>query len=178
MTVAVRDARRVHQFPGDDVLPGAALVIDHRRQLPAPPESVWPWIVQLGKGRAGWYLPGAVERVLPARFRGARRIHARWQHLSVGARVPDYGGRDEWLEVVTIEAPTALVYRSERRGTSFTWSLLLTERSGGSTIHLRFRGALRSRGWRRRCAIALADVADWSTAAPMLVGLGERLEPH
>jgi hypothetical protein len=168
----------VTHFPGDGVLPGAALVIDHRRQLPAPPETAWPWIVQLGKDRAGWYLPGALERFLPSRFRGARRIESKWQHLSVGERVPDYGGRDEWLEVVTIEAPSALVYRSERRGTSFTWSLLLTESSGGTTIHLRFRGALRSRGWRRRCMIVLANVADWSTAAPMLVGLRERLAPH
>jgi hypothetical protein len=42
-------------------------------------------------------------------------------------------------------------------------------------IHVRFRGAFTSRGWRRRCVIALANVADWSTAAPMLAGLGERV---
>jgi hypothetical protein len=165
----------VIHFPGDELLPDASLVIDHTRQLPAPPASVWPWIVQLGKDRAGWYLPAAVERLLPTRFRAARRIHPQWQHLAVGERVPDYGSRDEWLEAVTIEAPTTLVYRSERRGTTFTWSLLLNESADGSTIHLRFRGELRSRGWRQRCIIALANVADWSTSAPMLVGLRERL---
>ena len=161
------------EFPGDEFLPEASLVIDHTRQLPAPPSAVWPWILQLGKDRAGWYLPAAVERFLPPRFRAARRIDPRWQHLSVGERVPDYGGRDEWLEAVAIDAPTVLVYRSERRGTTFTWSLLLTESPKGSIIHLRFRGALRSRGWRRRCMVAVGEcrrLVDGRTDAPRTAG--------
>ena len=170
------DARRVTSFVGDELLPHASLVIDHERQLPAPPPVVWPWIVQLGKDRAGWYLPLAVERILPAHFRAARHVDSQWQHLAVGDCVPDCGGRDGWLEAAMIDAPSALVYRSERRGTAFTWALLLSTTSGGSAIHLRFRGALRSRGWKQRCVVAIADVADWSTAAPMLRGLEERID--
>ena len=30
-------------------------VITHAITIDAPPEAVWPWLVQLGSGRAGWY---------------------------------------------------------------------------------------------------------------------------
>jgi hypothetical protein len=43
--------------PGDDIVPDAAVVMDRDRILPAPARDVWPWIVQLGKDRAGWYMP-------------------------------------------------------------------------------------------------------------------------
>jgi len=30
----------------------------------AAPEHIWPWLVQLGKRRAGWYMPRKLERFL------------------------------------------------------------------------------------------------------------------
>ena len=48
-------------LPGDDLVPHADVVMDRAFDLPAPPEDVWPWFVQLGKKRAGWYLPRSVE---------------------------------------------------------------------------------------------------------------------
>ncbi len=45
-------------LPGDGLVPAADVVMDRGFDLPAPPAAVWPWFVQLGKGRSGWYLPG------------------------------------------------------------------------------------------------------------------------
>src|SRR5579883_1300731 len=163
-------------MPGDDVVPDAALVFDRERFVRAAPEEVWPWLVQLGKRRAGWYLPRFAERLLPRTRRGARAIDPRWQSLSVGERIPDYGGRDGYLEVVSLDRPRALVYRSRRRRAEFSWALVLEPARGGTTVRLRFRGTLRSRGLRRAAIGAAGELFDAVTSELMLAGLAERVE--
>ena len=51
-------------MPGDDLV-DADVVMDRAFTLGGPPDQVWPWLVQLGKHRGGWYLPRAVERAVP-----------------------------------------------------------------------------------------------------------------
>jgi hypothetical protein len=41
-------------MPGDDLIPDAASTT-RAITIAAPPEQVWPWLVQLGYGRGGWY---------------------------------------------------------------------------------------------------------------------------
>src|SRR5512142_3182301 len=77
--------------------------MDRAFTLAATPAAVWPWLVQLGKKRAGWYLPAAAERFLPPGRRAARDIRPAWQRLAAGDVIPDYGGRDETFEVAAIE---------------------------------------------------------------------------
>jgi hypothetical protein len=86
---------------------------------------VWPWLVQPGKKRAGWYLPAAAERFLPPGRRAARDIRPDWQRLAAGDVIPDYGGRDETFEVAAIEPGSVLVYRSVRGRLNVTWSITL-----------------------------------------------------
>jgi hypothetical protein len=165
--------------PGDELIPDADMVFDRVSTIDAGPEQIWPWLIQLGKQRAGWYLPASVERVIPSRRRATRRVDPRWQVLRVGDRIPDYGGRHEYLEVVSIDPERALVYRSERRGAQFTWALLLEPRGQGTTaLRLRFRGRLRSTGYQRRAIVAAGGFLDWATASLMLAGLRERLAAH
>jgi hypothetical protein len=153
------------------------MVLDTRRTLPAAPEVVWPWLIQLGKRRAGWYLPASVERVVPPSRRAARVIDPRWQDLAVGDRIPDYGGADEVLEVVSLDAPRALVFRSQRGQAVYSWALLLTPRDDGTRtqVHLRFRAALRSTGLKRRLITGTGELFDRVTGELMLRGLAERL---
>ena len=71
--------------PGDDLVPSATAVEtrgDHRSTR--PPEAVWPWLVQMGFGRAGWYSYDQLDmggssatRILPEyAVRRGRRRHA------------------------------------------------------------------------------------------------------
>ena len=107
------DAAR--SLPGDDLIADASAVMDRVLHLPAPPEQVWPWLVQLGKRRAGWYFPRNVERVIPRRRRASTTIQPRWQATAVGDRVPDWGPGDPSFEAVTVDPPHALVYSSLRQ---------------------------------------------------------------
>lgn len=162
---------------GDEIVPAATIVFDRSRTIAAPPGAIFPWLLQLGKRRAGWYLPARLERtaILPRR-RAARTIEPRWQQLAVGDRIPDYGGHDAQLEVALLHPPSALVYRSERGGAQFSWALLLEPAAdGGTAVHLRFRGKLRGTGRRTRVLIPVGDVFDWATSELMLAGLAERV---
>ena len=162
--------------PGDDLVADANMVFDRSRVIEATPQQIWPWLVQLGKQRAGWYLPSSLERAVPRSRRGARVLDARWQELSVGQRIPDYGGRHAYFEVAILDPGAALVYRSERGAAAFSWALTLDALSPGSTqVQLRFRGRIRSSGWRGRLIVAAGDVFDRLTSDLMLSGLAERV---
>lgn len=156
---------------GDGIVPDADVVMDRGFTVAAPPESVWPWLVQLGKRRAGWYLPRRVERLLPPSRRAIRTLDPAWQTLNVGDVIPDYGGRDETFEVLEIHAPTTLVYGSRRGHTNVTWSLTLRPHGDATRVHLRLR---LSPVRHKLLVTTLGDFFDLVTIAGMAAGLRER----
>jgi hypothetical protein len=163
-------------LPGDERLPAAPLIMDRQARLPAPPERVWPWLLQLGKGRAGWYLPRSVERLVPRGHRAIRHIDPRYQGVAVGDRVPDYGP-DGWFEARTIDPPVALVWWSERgRDLRFSWALVL-EPAGTGSSDLLIRLRISRRIGRRAPALMqrAGELMDLVTIKLMLAGLRERL---
>jgi hypothetical protein len=164
-----------HQ-PGDDLISDANMVFDRMIELTASPEQIWPWLVQLGKRRAGWYMPARVERIVPPSRRGAWHLDPRWQTLNVGERIPDYGGPRAELEVASIDPERTLVYRSQRRGTAFSWALILHPVSPTRTrVQLRFRGRVTSTGWRYQAIMRIGDLFDRLTGELLLRGLRERV---
>ena len=81
-------------LPGDEITPHPRVRSTRAITIDAPPEKVWPWIVQMGMGRAGFYTHEWVERPLGghnAEGHSATRIHPEFQDLKVGDLV-DYGG--------------------------------------------------------------------------------------
>lgn len=78
-------------LPGDEQVPDPNWRFTHAVAIEASPEQIWPWIVQVGFKRAGWYsydlleaLPGAADFV---DGRSADRIIPELQSLRVGDRV-------------------------------------------------------------------------------------------
>ncbi|HEY1914225.1 MAG TPA: hypothetical protein VGH27_01505 [Streptosporangiaceae bacterium] len=161
--------------PGDELVEPADVVMDRAFTADAPPGVVWAWLAQLGKGRAGWYLPGAVERFLPRSRRAARSLNPSWLHLHAGDVIPDYGGRNATFEVAQITPPHTLVYRSRRGRTHLTWSLTL-EPADGEPNRTRVCLRLRMAPVRRKLLARTAgDLIDQLTVAAMAAGLAERL---
>ena len=73
-------------------------------------------------------------RFFPKSWLASRTIIPAFQELAVDDRVPDYGAKDDYFDVVMVEEPRALVYESVRYGTKFSWAILLHERqSEGSS---------------------------------------------
>lgn len=90
---------RVAYLAGDDVHPlDATYAIDHAITIHAPASTIWPWLVQLGQDRGGFYSYDWLERAVGDPVRNANRVHPEWQRRRVGDTVfatpPDYlGGR-------------------------------------------------------------------------------------
>jgi hypothetical protein len=49
------DAEVASRMPGDQLVPGPSFNATRAITIAAPPEQVWPWIVQIGTRRAGFY---------------------------------------------------------------------------------------------------------------------------
>lgn len=163
-------------LPGDDVIPDAEVEMNRRASLPAPPEQVWPWLVQLGKGRAGWYLSRRLERLTPRGSRALRVIDPAYQKVSVGDRVDDYGPNG-WFEARVVDPPRALVWWSEREhDLSLSWALVLKP-SGPDASELFVRLRTNRRIGRRAPALVEtgAGLFDRFTISIMIAGLRERL---
>lgn len=158
-------------MPGD-LVPDAQVTMDRAFGLSVGPAEVWPWFAQLGKRRAGWYLPRWAEAPIPRRRRGLRHLEPSLQHLQPGDVIPDWGGTDATFEVVTHDPPHALVHRSTRGAVRISWAITLTAITRGTRVHLRFRMA----GVRR---VRLAEVGggflDLITIAGLAAGLRERV---
>ncbi len=130
------------RLPGDGLVPAADVVMDRAFDLPAAPDTVWPWIVQLGKERSGWYLPRWAEACLPARRRALRRIDPALQDPSAGDVIADWGGPDATFEIVEVNRPTALVHRSQRGRLTISWAIVLRATAGAPAAR-QWRGLLR-----------------------------------
>jgi hypothetical protein len=170
--VAATAVEHQQRLPGDDVLPAANVVMTRAFTLDAAPAEVWPWLQQLGKGRAGWYLPAAVERLMPRLRRAIRTIDDQWQRLAVGDVIPDYGGKHETFTVHQIQPPDQLVYASQRRNVTITWSISLHPAGDQTRVMLRLRMQGVKRTW---LANTVGDLFDALTIAGMAAGLRERL---
>ena len=100
------------QLPGDELptLYGDRVISTRAITIEAPAEEVWPWIVQMGSGRAGFYTHEWVERLLGVTYadgHSSDRIHPEWQELHVGDRVPY--SRFNSVPVDLVDPPRCLV---------------------------------------------------------------------
>jgi hypothetical protein len=91
-------AERIASLPGDEIVKTPRYRVDHGITIQAPADSVWPWLVQLGQDKGGFYSYSRLERMIGDQITNADRIHAEWQTVAVGdtirATQPDYfGGR-------------------------------------------------------------------------------------
>ena len=75
-------------LPGDDLVPAAMSSDTRGITIEAPADLVWPWLVQMGYGRGGWY---SIDQ-LDMRGSSADRIVEAWQTLAVGDVVPTHPG--------------------------------------------------------------------------------------
>ncbi len=104
-------------LPGDAPDRNPAFESQHAVTVNAPPEAVWPWLVQLGQDRAGFYSYDWLERAFGVDIRNVKEIRPEWQHRQVGDRVratqPNYLGgmlgRDLGWTVNDLQPGRALV---------------------------------------------------------------------
>jgi hypothetical protein len=71
-------------MPGDGILGADAASTTRAITIGVPAHDVWPWLAQLGYGRAGWYSYDWLDNDGQP---SARRIHPEWQQRRPGDRI-------------------------------------------------------------------------------------------
>jgi len=72
-------------LPGDEFLPHAQFRATRAITIDAPPDAVWPWLVQVGCLRAGYYSNDLLDNL---GHPSATTVVPSLQHLEVGQWVP------------------------------------------------------------------------------------------
>lgn len=83
-------------LPGDELVPDPTFQSTRAVTIMAPPERIWPWLVQIGQDRGGFYSYDWLENLVGADIHNTDRIVSEWQHRVRGDFVPslrpDYAG--------------------------------------------------------------------------------------
>jgi proline iminopeptidase len=127
---------------GDDLLPAACAQATHHLDIGAPPSEVWPWLVQMGRRRGGWYSWDFLDN---GGVPSADRIIPEWQRLAVGDVLPIKATGSDGMTVLLLDPPRALVLgdpsvlpgrpRSGRGVPRATWAFSL-QPLGAAVTHL------------------------------------------
>ena len=162
-------------LPGDDTLPHAQYRSTRAITIEAPPEAVWPWLVQAGCRRAGFYSNDLLDNLGHA---SARTIVPELQHLEVGQWVPMSPSSTPTevtaFKVHSFEANRWLLW--SKPDSTWVWRLTHTD-GGGTRLVTRIHAA---RDWKHPLmailSVALMEFGDFAMLRRMLRGIKERAE--
>ena len=115
-------AERAWQLAGDDVLPDARAQFTHAITIAAPPKDVWPWLVQMGCRRGGWYSWDVLDN---GGKRSADHIVPELQHIAVGDVLPWRPDSPDGFKVVRVEPERSLVLEGDTPDFVGTWAFVL-----------------------------------------------------
>jgi hypothetical protein len=123
--VARRPVRRLGDearipLPGDELVPDAKLRWTHGVTIRARPADVWPWLVQMGCRRAGWYSYDGLDN---GGSPSAKRIVPELQRAAVGDVFPMTPTAEDGFVIRLVEPERELVLRHPTG--SATWAFVL-----------------------------------------------------
>lgn len=142
------EARR--SLPGDELVQ-AKKQWTNGATIRARPSEIWPWLVQTGCGRAGWY---SYDRLDNGGVSSADRIITDFQHVEIGDILPWTPTADDGFVVRGVERERTLVLGDDQG--SFTWAFVLEPIDETST-----RLVTRARAWYESLAGRFIIVFIW-----------------
>lgn len=174
-------------LPGDDLVADPLSQTTRAVSISARREAVWPWVVQLGADRGGFYSYDWLEDLFGLGIHSADRIVPEWQERAVGDLVPaDARGRGGWY-VVDLRPDEALVLqvanpdagrplrRDELLRWEFLWTFALFDGADGtSRLLVRERVAFGSPI--TRMLMAPVGLVSFVMTRKMLLGVKARAE--
>lgn len=116
------DAEVDEPLPGDEMVTHPTVETTHAISISAAPTQVWPWLVQMGYGRAGWYTNDWWYRLIDryifhVDMPRVERILPDLQQLMQGDVIPDGPPGTASFTVVGFEPERLLALYSTTHGT-------------------------------------------------------------
>ena len=115
------DEEASRSMPGDEILQAPELNATRGVTVRALPEEIWPWIVQMGDGRAGFY---AYDWFDNGGRPSATRIIPELQQLEAGDSIPLVAGR-VYERVHSVDRLRSTVWISTDQPTTGSWTWVL-----------------------------------------------------
>jgi hypothetical protein len=167
------DAEVAAPMLGDEVVPGCQYACTRAITIAAPPEAVWPWLVQVGFGKAGFYSNDLLDN---AGHPSADHILEELQHPRIGDWVPMFRTVNDTtaFRFAAIDPPRELLWTKP----DSTWAWRLTPApDGGTRLVTRLRILYR---WHRPAdaliSLILNEFGDFPMMRRMLLTLKARAE--
>ncbi len=107
-------------LPGDDHVLHPTFNATRAVTITARPEEIWPWLIQIGVTRAGWYSYDWLDNL---GHPSAERIMPQFQHLAVGDVIPlsPDGQQGQWVKALE---PNRWMRWGDKAGdTTWYWGL-------------------------------------------------------
>lgn len=139
------DAEVAVTLPSDALVPRPSAQNTRAITIEAPPHEVWPWLVQMGADRGGFYSYDVLENLFGLRIHSADHIVEAWQRLKVGDVIYATRSRTGGWYVADVRPERLLALqtadlrrkrpalRTDPGGWEFGWSFVLVDRGDGST---------------------------------------------
>jgi hypothetical protein len=107
-------------MPGDDVVKPPTFNATRAVTIQAQPEEIWPWLVQIGVTRAGWYSYDWLDNLgRPS----AQRILPQFQHVAVGDVIPMSPDGKQGMVVKDFEANQWMLWWDNQGDATWYWGL-------------------------------------------------------
>ena len=163
-------------LPGDELTGVAQRQVTRAITIHTTPERIWPWLVQMGAERGGWYSYAWLETtILRCPIRNAEHIVPQWQHPKLGDEVrlcPAGSGPPVTYTVGRLESNRVLVLGArEAQGWAHTWAFVLMPQPDGTT-----RLLVRSRTAHEQVWQTWVEFGEFVMERGMLYGIKVRAE--
>lgn len=105
LTWGATPAEVARALPGDELVPRPTSKATRAITIRATPSEIWPWLVQVGLTRAGWYRYDLLDNL---GRRCATRIIPELQRLEVGDVVPMSPDEKQGMRVLDLDPPRSM----------------------------------------------------------------------
>ena len=178
MQVRATPAERTEALAGDNLIPHPIGAVNHAITIHRSPHEVWPWLVQMGSGRAGWY---AYDFIDNGRHASAERLLPEYQNISVGSVLPAIPGAKDVFVVAECEPDRSLVlsWRLADGRYQTTWAFVLEQPQPDQTrliVRGRVASGYRPYGLPPWFALSTGRLAHFIMQRKQLLGIARRAE--
>ena len=141
-------------FAGDELVTAPTWTYTHAITIRAPRAAVWPWLLQIGQQRGGFYSYESLENLVGCDVHNVLELRRELQALGVGDRIRMHAnGFGPTVSVLESERALVLSGPPNARGSQASWAFYLLQTPDGITRliergrHRVGRGMLESLGY-------------------------------